>query len=103
MNMLQFLKLMEGRITPEPGTHYALMCTQYGSDATGWEDRLTLVMNNGYGKNLKLFFDEDDLVKPTEQLVDECVDLIYTEVTKMLTRGHLFSTNAPMPRSGGTL
>jgi hypothetical protein len=69
--LLSFLKALEDQIPPPLGCHHSIHCGSYGSDLTGWQDKLCLTLVPSE-KNFKLvFFDPVDLGKPIEQLVNE--------------------------------
>lgn len=67
--ILAVMKALEAEIQPPSRKlHHALMYSRYGSDETGWEDKLALHINLD-GKFHVLFLDDDDFEKPIEQLV----------------------------------
>ena len=72
--ILDFLRHMEEHLPPPPNSHHAITRTQYGSDETGWEERLAIQVNLD-GKFLCFFLDAEDLEKAPESLVAEIVTL----------------------------
>lgn len=77
--LLLLLRALEERIPPNGG-HHAIHYAKYGSDVLGWEDRLALTIrlnnpNDTIGFQT-LFFDEADLDRPIEDLVNEVAGLI---------------------------
>jgi hypothetical protein len=43
--LLNFLKSLEAAIPPPPLCHHAITYAQFGSDDTGWQDKLALQIN----------------------------------------------------------
>lgn len=68
--LLDFLKALEHEIPPPEGCHYALMALRYGSDESGWADKLGVHMR--MVERMEIFFLEDaDFAKTPEVLAAE--------------------------------
>lgn len=79
--LIDFLKRLEAMIPPPPHCHHVITYAQYGSDAAGWEDRLSLQVNLS-GKFYCFFIDEtDDFVSPSG--VDQILCQIHRGVENM--------------------
>lgn len=64
------LKALEKVFPPPPGQHHALTFCRYGSDATGWEDKLALRLRGPGADAVTTFFVEDhELQQPVDELV----------------------------------
>lgn len=73
--LIEFLKALEQACPPINDCHHPLMYARYGSDETGWEDRLLLQVND-HGVFQSFFLDDDDFTKSTDILVSEIVNLL---------------------------
>jgi len=74
--LLAFLKQMEEAWPPASFRHHhALLYCKYGSEETGFEDKLALQVNVG-DLWQAFFLDEEDFEKPVEVLVSEIVALL---------------------------
>lgn len=58
--IIGFLKQLEAEIPPAAGAHHSIEFAQYGSDESGWEDRLCLVVRARDGATSKFFLEETD-------------------------------------------
>ena len=56
---ITFLKELERLVPPPANCHHAITYAQYGSDASGWEDKLAVQVNTS-GVFLCIFLDESD-------------------------------------------
>ena len=65
--LLEFLKALEVAVPP-PSGHHAITFCQYGSDETGWEDRLGLHVRIGNGART-VFIEDKDLELSVEDFV----------------------------------
>lgn len=72
--LLEFLRSLEQAIDPGCG-HHAITFARYGSDSTGWGERLALHVHFHNGSQT-LFLEEGDLEKPAAQLTAEIKDLL---------------------------
>ena len=66
--IMEFLKALEAELPPPTGQHHSLTFAQFGSDATGWEDKLCLGFRKSNGSQ-NYFLDDRDLVgyvRPTQ-------------------------------------
>jgi hypothetical protein len=70
--LIDFLKLLERELPPPANCHHGIGYAQFGSDSTGWEDRLALQINVG-GVFHCFFLDEADFEKTPARLVTEVV------------------------------
>lgn len=57
--LLVFLKALEKEVPPPANCHHAITYAQYGSDLSGWEDRLAVQINRD-GEFSCIFLDERD-------------------------------------------
>ena len=57
--LLHFLKFIEHLVPPPPKCHHAITFALFGSDQTGWEEKVALQINKD-GKFHCFFLDEDD-------------------------------------------
>lgn len=69
-HLIGFLKELEAQIPPAQDRRHVLHWGQYGSDLSGWKDKLCLTLNV-HGKPVLIFIEEGDLGKPIPQLVAE--------------------------------
>ena len=76
--LLGLLKELETRIPPPEKVHHCITYAQYGSDETGWEDRLALQVND-HGKLLCFFLEDADFDKKISVLVEEIADSVENE------------------------
>lgn len=72
--LLAFMVALEAAIPPPEKCRHSLSRFSYGSNETGWEDRLALQLNDG-GEFRAYFFEMGDLEKPVDELVREVVEL----------------------------
>ena len=70
--LLDFLKRLEAAIPPPPRCHHAITYAQFGSEETGWQDKLAIQINV-VGKFPCFFIEPEDEGKSVEQLVAEIV------------------------------
>lgn len=79
-HILAALKAIETAFPPPEHCHHALLVTRYGSDETGWEDRLTLAMVLEDAENGKrfhrLYFDGEGELEDPVKLVAEIRELL---------------------------
>jgi hypothetical protein len=73
--LIDVLKNLEAAIPPPPNCHHAITYAQYGSDETGWEDRLALQVNKE-GTFHCVFIDAEDFLKPVMQFVFGVVECV---------------------------
>jgi hypothetical protein len=66
--LINFLKELESTIPPY--IHHSITFAQYGSDQSGWEDRLQLTLNTKTCHQA-LFLEQSDFGKPVHQLIAE--------------------------------
>lgn len=66
--IMRFLKLLEENIPPPERCHHVITFAQFGSDETGWNDRLALQVND-QGKFYCFFLDDEDFTLDPEHLV----------------------------------
>lgn len=85
--LIETLKLLEVAIPPPPKAHHGISYAKYGSDESGWDDRLALHVNKS-GVFHCLFFDDEDFEKSPETLVGEIVAILQPAQT--------LSGNAPI-------
>ena len=74
--LINLLKELELRVPPPPNCHHCITYAQFGSDKTGWEDRLALQVNRD-GKFRCFFLDEDDLLGHPHRII-EFIEKSYT-------------------------
>lgn len=72
--LIDFLKEMERLVPPPRGAHHAVRFGQYGSDETGWDDKLCLQLNDG-GSLSMFFLDAEDFESTPERLAIAVFDL----------------------------
>lgn len=65
---MNWLKAIEVELPPPPRCHHAITYAQYGSDETGWEDKLALQLNIG-GKFFCFFLDDYDFEISVERFL----------------------------------
>ena len=73
--VITLLKQMEEAIAPPQHCHHALTYARYGSDESGWVDKLALQVNQN-GSFHCFFIDEGDDLNPPEDIVAEIVGMI---------------------------
>lgn len=73
--LIDLLKALEAAVPPPALCHHAITYAQYGSDETGWEDRLAIQVNRG-GKFQCLFLDDGDFRIPAAFVVAEIVKVL---------------------------
>ena len=61
--LIDFLKELERLIPPPTGAHHAIVFARYGSDDSGWDDRLALQVNRE-GVFIAFFLDDSDFSDP---------------------------------------
>jgi len=85
-DLMLFLKSLEGALPPPEHCHHAITYARYGSDDTGWEDRLALqVMLSRPKRNVTLFLEPGIIDQKIDDLVGVIVDLT-TGSAAMLTQ-----------------
>lgn len=73
--LLHLLKQLEEKVTPPQGCHHAIMFRKYGSDESGWEDKLVLQMSLSSGL-WNLFLEELDFSRATDVLIADITKLL---------------------------
>ena len=73
--LLVFLKTLEVLIVPPTNCHHAITHAQFGSDETGWQERLA-VQVNWKGKFYCFFLSDEDLAQPAKKVAEEICDLM---------------------------
>ena len=73
--LVETLKLLESKAPPPAKCHHAITYARYGSDESGWDDKLALQVNQG-GVFQCLFLDEEDFTKSPSALVAEIVQVL---------------------------
>jgi hypothetical protein len=68
--LIDFLKSLEEILPPPKNCHHAMTFAKYGSDETGWEEKLALQCNID-GQFFCAFLDDEDLSHAPEQLAAE--------------------------------
>lgn len=66
--LIKLLKELECRVPPPLNCHHCITYAQFGSDKTGWEDRLALQVNRD-GKFRCFFLDKDDLPDDIQRII----------------------------------
>ena len=97
--LIEILKLLESAVPPPKSCHHLLMYAQFGSDETGWEDRLLLQVNKD-GKFYPFFWDEDDLQHPSTEIVAAIVDLLSQPAPKNWQVSKIGGQAGPVQISG---
>ena len=72
--LLDFLKELEMQLAPPAKCHHSICYCRYGSNETGWEDKLGVFVNDGYVFET-YFLDDEDFNKTPTELVEEIVRL----------------------------
>jgi hypothetical protein len=72
---MEFLKALEAALPPPERCHHCMMYAQYGSDETGWSDRLMLQVNK-VGKFYPFFLDDNDFAEGDAALISEIKGLL---------------------------
>jgi hypothetical protein len=73
--LIDVLKQLEAAIPPPQHCHHAITFARYGSDLTGWEDKLALQINSG-GKFHCFFLDDQDFRTEPARFVESVVHLM---------------------------
>lgn len=73
--LIDIMTLLEIAVPPPANCHHMITCAKFGSDETGWEDRL-LVQINKDGVFFSLFWDEEDFALPVAELVALMVQML---------------------------
>jgi hypothetical protein len=97
--LITLLKALETAWPPPPKCHHVLMYAQFGSDQTGWEDRLLLQVNNN-GVFYPLFLDESDIERPVPSIVSEIVEILKQTPPRNLQVSSVAGQAGPNPISG---
>lgn len=71
--LLTLMKQLEALVPPPPRCHHAIMYSQFGSDADGWEDKLTVQVNMN-GQFHAVFLDAGDFQKSAVELAEAIAD-----------------------------
>ena len=70
--LIDLLKGLESAVAPASGCHHAITYAQYGSDETGWDDKLAVWINGKGGEQPRCFFIEpDDESKSADEIIRE--------------------------------
>jgi len=72
--LMTLLTSLETALPPPAGAHHAITAARYGSEETGWEDRLALHLMLD-GERVTLFLDDDDFAADPAALAAEVVQV----------------------------
>ena len=72
---MTLLENLEAAIPPPKHCHHVISFGKYGSDATGWEDKLIVQVNRN-GLFQQVFIEEQDCYKTANEVVDEIVQAL---------------------------
>ena len=72
--LMTLLRSLEAELPPPAGAHHAITAARYGSDETGWEDRLALHLMLD-GERVTLFLDDDDFAAAPDTVAADVVRL----------------------------
>jgi len=70
--LMTLLRALETALPPPAGAHHAITAARYGSDETGWEDRLALHLMLD-GERVTMFLDDDDFAAAPDAVAAEVV------------------------------
>lgn len=70
--LIEFLKALEAAV-PTFGGHHGLSYCRYGSDTSGWTDKLGLHVRLSGDRVQTFFIEEGDLDKSVDELVTDIV------------------------------
>jgi hypothetical protein len=80
--LIDFLKAVEADIPPPARCHHVLTYARYGSNDTGWEDKLALQINDA--GDFKCFFLEDSDLLDIPKLIIEIKESLNSSDTGQL-------------------
>lgn len=73
--LLEFMKRLEFLCPPPPRCHHAITFAQYGSDETGWEEKLALQVNID-GTFRCIFLDGTDFNSGATDLANKVAEFV---------------------------
>lgn len=73
--LIDLLRELESAVPPPKNCHHVISYAQYGSNESGWEDRLAVQVNRNSVFHC-FFLDDDDMRKSPDQIVAGIVALL---------------------------